>query len=104
MSRKNAARIQAAAAAAAVFALAAAAAPSPSDTNPASAQFANDLGAASIDVSKYPKNIQEGYKIFSAKCSQCHTLARPLNSQFIEEDDSAEMAELKKSDPEDFKN
>jgi hypothetical protein len=34
-----------------------------------------------IDVSKYPKDIQEAYSVFAVKCSKCHTLARPLNAR-----------------------
>ena len=41
-----------------------------------------DKGPKTIDVSKYPKEIQENYKKFSQKCSQCHTLARPINSDY----------------------
>jgi hypothetical protein len=31
-------------------------------------------GSATIDVSQYPTGIQENYKVFSRKCSQCHNL------------------------------
>jgi mono/diheme cytochrome c family protein len=48
--------------------------------------YANDLGPATIDVSGYPKNIQEGYKLLTVRCAQCHTPSRPLNSQFVEAD------------------
>jgi cytochrome c5 len=44
------------------------------------AQFYFDLGSDQIDVSGYPKPQQENYKVFSAVCSRCHTLARPINS------------------------
>lgn len=43
---------------------------------------AYDKGPATIDVSKYPADIQEDYKLFSKKCTHCHTLARPINSEF----------------------
>lgn len=43
---------------------------------------AYDKGPATIDVSKYPPNLQAGYKVFSAKCSKCHTIARAINSDF----------------------
>lgn len=39
-----------------------------------------DNGPDSIDVSKFPKEQQENYKVFSEKCSRCHTLARPINT------------------------
>ena len=34
-----------------------------------------------VDVSKYPDDIQDAYKVFAVRCSRCHTLARPLNAQ-----------------------
>ncbi len=40
-------------------------------------------GSATIDVSKYPAGIQENYKVFSQKCSQCHSLSRPINSDYV---------------------
>ena len=72
--------------------------------------YANDLGSATLDVSKYPANHQEGYKLLTARCSKCHAASRPLNSQFAEPSgkDMAErqkkVGELKKSNPELFKN
>ncbi len=52
---------------------------------PARAQdqtFSADNGPDSIDVSKYPKDQQEAYKVFAQKCSTCHTLARPINIDY----------------------
>jgi hypothetical protein len=34
----------------------------------------------SVDVSKYPPEIQSAYRVFARRCSRCHTLARPLNA------------------------
>lgn len=34
-----------------------------------------------IDVSKYPSDIQDAYRVFAVRCSRCHTLARPLNAR-----------------------
>lgn len=34
-----------------------------------------------VDVSKYPKDIQDAYEVFAVRCSRCHTLARPLNAK-----------------------
>jgi hypothetical protein len=34
-----------------------------------------------VDVSGYPPEIQEAYRVFSIRCSRCHTLARPLNAR-----------------------
>ena len=41
-----------------------------------------EKGPATIDVSKYPQGIQENYEVFSTKCSQCHKLSRPINSDY----------------------
>jgi hypothetical protein len=41
-----------------------------------------EKGPATIDVSKYPDGIQENYAVFSQKCSQCHRLSRPINSDY----------------------
>ena len=43
--------------------------------------LAYDKGPATIDVSKYPPNIQAEYKLFAKKCVKCHTLARPINCE-----------------------
>jgi len=39
-----------------------------------------DKGPETIDVSAYPPPVQAAYKLFSKKCSKCHTLARPINT------------------------
>ena len=41
-----------------------------------------EKGPATIDISKYPQGIQENYAVFSQKCSQCHRLSRPINSDY----------------------
>ena len=41
-----------------------------------------EQGPATIDVSKYPQGIQENYEVFSTKCTQCHKLSRPINSDY----------------------
>ena len=48
---------------------------------------AYDKGPNKIDVSKYPKDMQDRYKVFSVKCIKCHTLARPVNCEFVLEDE-----------------
>jgi hypothetical protein len=53
--------------------------------DPRIAQY--DKGPATIDVSKYPTEMQENYKLFNKKCTQCHTLARPINCEFALEDE-----------------
>ena len=42
-----------------------------------------DKGPATINVSGYPAGIQQNYAVFSQKCSQCHKLSRPINSDFV---------------------
>jgi hypothetical protein len=39
-----------------------------------------DKGPDKIDVSGYPAPTQAAYKVFSGKCSKCHTIARPINT------------------------
>lgn len=53
--------------------------------DPRIAQY--DKGPATIDVSKYPPEMQENYKVFNKKCVQCHTLARPINCEFVLDDE-----------------
>jgi len=48
---------------------------------------AYDKGAATIDVSKYPADMQARYKLFSSRCSKCHTPARAINCEFALEDE-----------------
>ena len=52
---------------------------------PLAAQTSNvvlpqDKGSDKIDVSAYPAAQQAAYKVFSTKCSKCHTIARPINT------------------------
>jgi hypothetical protein len=42
-----------------------------------------DKGPDKIDVSKYPPEMQSAYKLFSSKCSKCHTIARPINTKML---------------------
>lgn len=49
--------------------------------------LAYDKGPAKIDVSKYPEDMKAGYKLFSTKCSKCHTPARAINCEFALEDE-----------------
>jgi len=46
-----------------------------------------EKGPATIDVSKYPQGIQDNYEVFSTKCTQCHKLSRPINSDFVMPDE-----------------
>ena len=42
-----------------------------------------DSGTKTIDVTKYPTDQKAAYRMFVAKCSKCHTIARPINSDFV---------------------
>ncbi len=39
-----------------------------------------DKGPDKIDVAGYPAQLQSAYKLFTKKCSKCHTPARPINT------------------------
>jgi hypothetical protein len=41
-----------------------------------------EKGPATIDISKYPEGIKSNYEVFSQKCTQCHKLSRPINSDY----------------------
>lgn len=41
-----------------------------------------ESGPATIDVSHYPKGIQANYEVFREKCTLCHALSRPINSDY----------------------
>jgi len=41
-----------------------------------------DDGPDSIDVSDYPAAQQKEYPLFRVKCSKCHPVSRPINSQY----------------------
>lgn len=47
------------------------------------AEFWFDLGAREIDVTRYPAIQRRNYYIFMHSCSQCHTLARPINAPIV---------------------
>lgn len=42
-----------------------------------------DKGPATINVSSYPESLQDYYQVFAQKCSQCHKLSRPINSDYV---------------------
>jgi len=46
-----------------------------------------DRGPQTIDVSAYPEEMQQKYTLFAERCSKCHTLARPINSDYALEDE-----------------
>ena len=48
--------------------------------------FPADAGPDFIDVSNYTPEMQKSYEVFRQKCSRCHTLARPINSDFQSEE------------------
>ncbi len=39
-----------------------------------------DQGPDSVDASSFPEAQKKRYKMFASKCSKCHTLARPINT------------------------
>ncbi|MYF55260.1 hypothetical protein F4083_06355 [Candidatus Poribacteria bacterium] len=48
--------------------------------------YAADQVPAEIDVSNYPQEMQTLYNVFTRRCSKCHTVARPINSDFTPEE------------------
>lgn len=42
-----------------------------------------DAGPKTIDVSQYPREQQQAYKLFQSKCSSCHVIARGINSDMV---------------------
>jgi hypothetical protein len=42
-----------------------------------------DAGPKTIDVSKYPADQQQAYKLFQTKCSSCHAVARGINTDMV---------------------
>jgi cytochrome c5 len=45
-----------------------------------------DGGPKTIDVSAYPAEHQAAYKVFTTKCSKCHTIARPMNTMMTRDE------------------
>lgn len=46
-------------------------------------RYPADKGPSTIDVSKYPKEMQDIYRnLFVKKCGKCHTPARAINTDF----------------------
>jgi hypothetical protein len=64
-----------------------AAAAAPAAKKAIEARFYYDLGPESIDVSSYPQKQKENYDVFAKTCSQCHTLARPINAPYVSRTD-----------------
>lgn len=49
--------------------------------------YANDLGPATLPaerVASYSAALRGGYELTLTRCAQCHTAARPLNSEFVD--------------------
>jgi hypothetical protein len=46
-----------------------------------------EKGPQTIDVSKYPDGIKDNYDVFATKCTQCHKLSRPINSDYATPDE-----------------
>ena len=76
--------------------------------------YPNDLGPDTLPESvlkTYPKEAQDGYHYMVKRCAACHTASRPLNSRFVEPEggisdakQAASLAQMKKDQPELFKN
>lgn len=60
--------------------------------------YPNDFGPDEVDVEAYPKEQRAAYRTFKFKCAACHTIARPLNSQYLELN-ADELAAFKKDNP-----
>jgi hypothetical protein len=66
--------------------------PDPEKQKALSNPYANDLGPDSLEgfpwvsTKDYPADVMAGYALLRSKCAQCHSAARPLNSQFVEPD------------------
>jgi len=41
-----------------------------------------EKGATTINVSNYPQGMKDNYELFAQKCTQCHKLSRPINSDY----------------------
>jgi hypothetical protein len=50
----------------------------------ASGTRAHSQAGASLDVSGFPPEQQQHYKVFADKCSRCHDLSRPLTAKYNE--------------------
>lgn len=48
--------------------------------------YPNDLGPDTIDMAKYPEAVKANAEYFK-QCGQCHTIARPINSQMWSSED-----------------
>lgn len=53
---------------------------------PPAKTYPADQGSNFIDVSNYPQEMQTLYNVFTRRCSKCHTVARPINSDFTPEE------------------
>jgi hypothetical protein len=73
------------------------------DEGPGGPPFPNDTGPDTVDVSKYPEDVQAGYRVFARRCSQCHSLSRPINSENVQLT-AEEIKAAKEKQPELFKN
>src|SRR3974377_1778187 len=58
-----------------------------------------DKGPATINVSGYPAAAQQDYAVFTQKCSQCHKLSRPINSDFALPDEGSRCVHRMMSKP-----
>ena len=54
--------------------------------NTSGVNLPQDKGPDKINVSAYPAEMQKSYKVFSGKCSKCHTIARPINTMMTKDE------------------
>ncbi len=58
------------------------------------AQFGSHEEEVKVDVSSYPAEIQNGYKVFANKCSECHSLTSSLKQSRSPEGWTAEVRRM----------
>jgi len=45
-----------------------------------------DKGSDKVNISSYPAEMQKNYKVFTDKCTKCHTIARPINTAMTKDE------------------
>ncbi len=58
------------------------------------AQFGSHPEEDKIDVSSYPADVQNGYRVFTNKCSECHSLASSLKQSRSPDGWTAEVGRM----------
>ena len=55
--------------------------------------------ADGIDLSTYPPEVHDDYRLFTVRCSKCHSLARPLQSGITDDAYWADYVERMRRQP-----